>query len=173
MMVTVRVGFQSVGWVGGWLCLWWGCPYLLVLGPGASTFVTRLPPHTSWRREERTVSRLCRPSAAPWTRSSGCRMGLTDQTALHQADDAACTVHPAVLFSIVDHYSRREEDQNRVIGTLLGTIGDDGEVTVCSCFPVPHTETAEQVAVNTDFHATMLQLHQRVYPKQQAQHTHT
>ena len=60
-------------------------------------------------------------------------MGLTDQTALHQADDAACTVHPAVLFSIVDHYSRREEDQNRVIGTLLGTIGDDGEVTVCSC----------------------------------------
>lgn len=94
-------------------------------------------------------------------------MGLTDQTALHQADDAACTVHPAVLFSIVDHYSRREEDQNRVIGTLLGTIGDDGEVTVCSCFPVPHTETDEQVAVNTDFHATMLQLHQRVYPKQQ------
>ena len=100
-------------------------------------------------------------------------MGLTDQTALHQADDAACTVHPAVLFSIVDHYSRREEDQNRVIGTLLGTIGDDGEVTVCSCFPVPHTETDEQVAVNTDFHATMLQLHQRVYPKQQARHTHT
>ena len=99
-------------------------------------------------------------------------MGLTDQTALHQADDAACTVHPAVLFSIVDHYSRREEDQNRVIGTLLGTIGDDGEVTVCSCFPVPHTETDEQVAVNTDFHATMLQLHQRVYPKQQARHTH-
>ena len=29
-------------------------------------------------------------------------------------------VHPAVLFSIVDHYSRRDEEQNRVIGTLLG-----------------------------------------------------
>ena len=27
------------------------------------------------------------------------RMGLTDQTSLHQADDVACTVHPAVLFS--------------------------------------------------------------------------
>ena len=106
-------------------------------------------------------------AAAPSTCSSGFRMGLTDQTSLHQADDAACTVHPAVLFSIVDHYSRREEEQNRVIGTLLGTIGDDGEVTVCSCFPVPHTETEEQVAVNTDFHATMLQLHQRVFPKQQ------
>jgi len=94
-------------------------------------------------------------------------MGLTDQTSLHQADDVACTVHPAVLFSIVDHYSRREEVQNRVIGTLLGTVGDDGKVTVCSCFPVPHTETEEQVAVNTDFHSTMLQLHQRVFPKQQ------
>ena len=103
--------------------------------------------------------------------SSGFSMGLTDQTSLHQADDVACTVHPAVLFSIVDHYSRREEEQNRVIGTLLGTIADDGEVTVCSCFPVPHTETEEQVAVNTDFHATMLQLHQRVFPKQQVRHT--
>ena len=94
-------------------------------------------------------------------------MGLTDQTALHDADEVACTVHPAVLFSIVDHYSRRDEEQNRVIGTLLGMVDDDKKVTVCSCFPVPHTETEEQVAVNTDFHATMLQLHQRVFPKQQ------
>jgi len=94
-------------------------------------------------------------------------MGLTDQTSLHVADEVACTVHPAVLFSIVDHYSRREEQQQRVIGTLLGTVDDAGKVTVCSCFPVPHTETEEQVAVNTDFHATMLQLHQRVFPKQQ------
>ena len=94
-------------------------------------------------------------------------MGLTDQTALHDADEVACTVHPAVLFSIVDHYSRRDEEQNRGIGTLLGMVDDDKKVTVCSCFPVPHTETEEQVAVNTDFHATMLQLHQRVFPKQQ------
>lgn len=94
-------------------------------------------------------------------------MGLTDQTSLHVAEEVACTVHPAVLFQIVDHYSRREEEQQRVIGTLLGTVDDNGMVTVCSCFPVPHTETEEQVAVNTDFHATMLQLHQRVFPKQQ------
>lgn len=94
-------------------------------------------------------------------------MGLTDQTQLHVSEEVACTVHPAVLFSIVDHYSRREEEQQRVIGTLLGTVDDEGKVVVCSCFPVPHTETEEQVAVNTDFHATMLQLHQRVYPKQQ------
>lgn len=94
-------------------------------------------------------------------------MGLTDQTSLHDSDEVACVVHPHVLFSIIDHYSRREENQQRVIGTLLGTVDDAGAVTVCSAFPVPHTETEEQVAVNTDFHATMLQLHQRVFPKQQ------
>ena len=56
-------------------------------------------------------------------------MGLTDQTALHVADEVACTVHPAVLFSIVDHFSRREEDQQRVIGTLLGTVDEGSNVT--------------------------------------------
>ena len=75
---------------------------------------------------------------------------------------AGARVHPVVVFNACDSFVRRAEAQDRVIGTLLGTIGDDGEVTVCSCFPVPHTETDEQVAVNTDFHATMLQLHQRV-----------
>ena len=137
----------------------------------ASAITSVFPlPQRSWPRQSLRLRRRYR-RAAPPTRSRGFRMGLTDQTSLHQADDAACTVHPAVLFSIVDHYSRREEEQNRVIGTLLGTIADDGKVTVCSCFPVPHTETEEQVAVNTDFHSTMLQLHQRVFPKQQVRRT--
>ena len=92
-------------------------------------------------------------------------MGLTSKSALY-SEGPSCQVHPQVLFSIVDHFSRREGGQNRVIGTLLGTVGADGVVEVDSCFPVPHTETEEQVAVNTDFHATMLQLHQRVHPKQ-------
>jgi len=91
-------------------------------------------------------------------------MGLTENTMLHSAEKVGCNVHPVVPFSIIDHYSRREDGQDRVIGTLLGT-EVDGVVQVCSCFPVPHTETDEQVAVNTDFHATMLQLHQRVHPK--------
>jgi len=95
-------------------------------------------------------------------------MGLTDPTTLHDGNEVSCVVHPAVLFSIVDHYSRREEEQQRVIGTLLGEVDEEGKVvSICSSFPVPHTETEESVAVNTDFHATMLQLHQRVYPRQQ------
>jgi len=91
-------------------------------------------------------------------------MVLTEKTTLHDVEQPQCYVRPVVLFSVIDHYSRREEGQDRVIGTLLGT-EIDGVIQVCSCFPVPHTETEEQVAVNTDFHATMLQLHQRVYPK--------
>lgn len=91
-------------------------------------------------------------------------MGLTERTTLHSVGQAGCRVRPVVLFSIIDHYSRREEGQERVIGTLLGT-EVNGVTEICSCFPVPHTETEEQVAVNTDFHATMLQLHQRVHPK--------
>lgn len=38
-------------------------------------------------------------------------------------------VLPVVFFSILDHYLRRAEAQNRVIGTLLGTItGNNVEV---------------------------------------------
>lgn len=55
-------------------------------------------------------------------------------------------IHPVVLFSIIDHYTRRNEGQDRVIGTLLGTVRD-GEVEVRNCFPVPHNETEEQVSL--------------------------
>ena len=93
-------------------------------------------------------------------------MGLTSKSALY-SEGPSCQVHPQVLFSIVDHFSRREGGQNRVIGTLLGTVGAAGVVEVDSCFPVPHTEVdKDQIALNTDFHATMLGLQQRVTPKQ-------
>ncbi len=53
-------------------------------------------------------------------------------------------VQPVVLFSVLDHYQRRTEGQNRVIGTLLGTVtGSTVEIT--NCFPVAHQETEEQV----------------------------
>uniref|UniRef100_A0A6U5GMC1 Eukaryotic translation initiation factor 3 subunit F n=1 Tax=Calcidiscus leptoporus TaxID=127549 RepID=A0A6U5GMC1_9EUKA len=84
---------------------------------------------------------------------------------LHVPGELECLVHPVVLFSIIDHYGRRETGQDRVIGSLLGSV-EGSRVEVSSCFPVPHTETEEQVAVNTDFHATMFALHQRVHPKQ-------
>jgi len=74
-------------------------------------------------------------------------------------------VLPVVFFSILDHYLRRAETQGRVIGTLLGTI-TGANVEVTSCFPVPHNETDEQVAVDMEYQRTMFNLHQRVNPKE-------
>lgn len=77
------------------------------------------------------------------------------------------TVQPQALLSILDHASRRPADQDRVIGTLLGTRSDDGtEVSITNCYAVPHTETAEQVEVDMDYQKRMLELHLRVAPKE-------
>ncbi|EGO02009.1 hypothetical protein SERLA73DRAFT_132744 [Serpula lacrymans var. lacrymans S7.3] len=75
------------------------------------------------------------------------------------------TIHPAVLCSILDHYLRRTDSQERVIGTLLGT-RTDTEIDVRSSFAVLHSETSEQVAVDMEYHRTMYELHHRVNPKQ-------
>ncbi|EAU84329.1 eukaryotic translation initiation factor 3 [Coprinopsis cinerea okayama7 len=75
------------------------------------------------------------------------------------------TVHPVALFSILDHYLRRADSQERVIGTLLGTRHDD-EVEVRSSFAVLHSETDEQVAVDMEYLKTMYELHHKVNPKE-------
>ena len=75
------------------------------------------------------------------------------------------TIHPVSLFSILDHYLRRTDAQDRVIGTLLG-VHTDNEVEVRSSFAVLHSETDEQVAVDTDYHQTMYELHHKVNPKE-------
>ncbi|OSX59404.1 hypothetical protein POSPLADRAFT_1048727 [Postia placenta MAD-698-R-SB12] len=76
------------------------------------------------------------------------------------------TVHPVALFSILDHYLRRTDAQERVIGTLLGTRSDNGEVEVRSSFAVLHSETEEQVAVDMDYLKTMYELHHKVNPRE-------
>jgi len=74
-------------------------------------------------------------------------------------------LHPVVVFSILDHYKRRTESQARVVGTLLGErIGDI--VYIKTCFPVPHQENEDQVAVDMEYHSAMLALHTRVCPKE-------
>ncbi|KAF2159747.1 hypothetical protein M409DRAFT_70807 [Zasmidium cellare ATCC 36951] len=79
----------------------------------------------------------------------------------------AVTVQPQALFSILDHASRRPAEQERVIGTLLGTRSEDGtEVEIRNCYAVPHTETAEQVEVDMDYQKRMLELHLKAAPKE-------
>jgi hypothetical protein len=55
-------------------------------------------------------------------------------------------VHPLVVFSILDHYQRRNDGQTRVVGTLLGQQLDNGTVEVKQAFPVPHQEEEESVS---------------------------
>jgi translation initiation factor 3 subunit F len=74
---------------------------------------------------------------------------------------------PQALFSIIDHTLRRDAEQKRVIGTLLGVRSEDGsEVEIRNCYAVPHTETAEQVEMDMDFHKGMLALHLRANPRE-------
>lgn len=71
------------------------------------------------------------------------------------------------LFSILDHSLRRNTDQERVIGTLLGHRSEDGtEVEIRNCYAVPHTETQEQVEVDMDYQKQMLALHLRANPRE-------
>lgn len=54
-------------------------------------------------------------------------------------------VHPVVLLSICDAYIRRNDKQERVIGTLMGSVVD-GVVQVQRCYVVPHNESADQAS---------------------------
>lgn len=72
---------------------------------------------------------------------------------------------PVVLFTILDHYLRRTDQQDRVIGTLLGR-RTESEVEIRTAFAVLHSETDEQVAVDTEYHRTMYELHRKVNPKE-------
>jgi translation initiation factor 3 subunit F len=84
----------------------------------------------------------------------------------HPTDNACC--FPKALFSILDHCSRRPPDQQRVIGTLLGTRSDadESQVVVHSSFAVSHTETTDQVEVDMEYQKAMLALHLRANPKE-------
>jgi len=68
---------------------------------------------------------------------------FTSQTPL------TASIEPVVLFSILDHALRRNANQKRVIGTMLGIRSDDGtEIEIRNCFAVPHNESNEQVIIS-------------------------
>jgi len=73
-------------------------------------------------------------------------------------------VHPVVIFNILEHFIRRNPEQDRVVGTLLG-VNVDGTIEIRNSFPVPHLE-GDQVAVDMEFHRHMCDLHQRTAPKE-------
>ncbi|EPX72426.1 translation initiation factor eIF3f [Schizosaccharomyces octosporus yFS286] len=100
-------------------------------------------------------------------------MVLEAKHALHlgkphsKAGPVHVVIDPSVLFSILDHSTRRSENNQRVIGTLLGIRSEDGrEIEVKSCFAVPHNESSEQVEVEMEYHRTMYHLHLKANPRE-------
>lgn len=68
--------------------------------------------------------------------------------------------------AILDHYLRRNEDQDRVVGTLLGVRSENGQVIeVKSCFAVPHSENDEQCSLDIEYHKTMTEMHSKISRK--------
>jgi len=76
----------------------------------------------------------------------------------------SCKLHPVVVWSILDHWARRDENRDRVIGVLLG-LNIDGLIDIRNCYPVPHTE-GDQVALEFEFYKNMFELHKKANPKE-------
>jgi len=82
-----------------------------------------------------------------------------------QTNPRKCIIHPVVVLEILDQFVRAE-DQDRVIGTLLG-VNVDGVIEVRSSYPVPYTTNEEEVMEpNVEFHRKMYQNKLRTNPQE-------
>eukprot|EP00262_Sarcandra_glabra_P012699 TRINITY_DN3326_c0_g1_i1.p2 TRINITY_DN3326_c0_g1~~TRINITY_DN3326_c0_g1_i1.p2 ORF type:complete len:284 (-),score=30.98 TRINITY_DN3326_c0_g1_i1:312-1163(-) len=94
---------------------------------------------------------------------------MAEQTVLQfspSSTSLSAKVHPIVIFSICDCYVRRQDQADRVIGTLLGSISPDGTVDIRNSYAVPHNESSDQVALDIEYHHNMFLSHQKVNPKE-------
>src|SRR5690348_6121514 len=75
----------------------------------------------------------------------------------------SATIDPVVLLAILDHHTRRHDDNAFVIGALLGGISDSGNMDVRTSLPLVHTCKADgSIEVNTEFQQVLYDLHQKV-----------
>ena len=78
-------------------------------------------------------------------------------------------VHPNVIFNVCDSYVRRNDNVERVIGTLLGHYDPKtNRLEVTNSYAVPHNvqQSTGQVLLDVEFHRAMIELHTRVNPKE-------
>jgi len=71
-------------------------------------------------------------------------------------------VHPVVMLSILDSYERRNEDSQKVVGTLIGTVDSKNTVEVTDCFAVPHSISDDEVAMDLEFGRNMFEMKRKV-----------
>jgi len=71
-------------------------------------------------------------------------------------------VHPVVLFNIINAFERRNLEQSRVIGTLLGTQDKAGNVDITNSFVVQHREANGEVAIDIEVAKELFELYRKV-----------
>lgn len=148
----------------------------LAIGNGplfrAPSLCTNHPPASIHPHPSVRLSSLC-PSARQFRsqRASISNSASNESMQLSfkgsKANTAAFAVHPVVILSILDHHKRRNEDQYRVIGTLLGVRDTKGRIVVKNSFPIPHTEKDGAVVLDLDYQKTMTDLLAKVSHKEQ------
>src|SRR4051812_19728235 len=113
---------------------------------------------------------IARPLPGPGAPPTTTPVNVTIQPQARQpsAGTHKLTRCAQALLSILDHSMRGQVEQQRLIGSLLGTRSEDGsEVEIRSAYAVPHTETEEQVEVDFQYQKQMLALHLRANPREQ------
>uniref|UniRef100_A0ACD5Z2T5 Uncharacterized protein n=1 Tax=Avena sativa TaxID=4498 RepID=A0ACD5Z2T5_AVESA len=103
--------------------------------------------------------------AAPETSARGAGPALLFPSSSTSSSTSA-RVEAVVVFTICDSFVRRPDQAERVIGTLLGSVLPDGTVHVRNSYVVPHSESADQVALDIEYHHNMYVSHQKVNPKE-------
>jgi translation initiation factor 3 subunit F len=100
--------------------------------------------------------------------SSSSNASLDEDTTLFlsTAKTTRCKVHPVVLFSILDHFVRRKEGQQRVVGTLLGKIRRGRCIEITDCFAVPHSDDDEMGSLDVGYHRSMVEMHKKASPNE-------
>jgi translation initiation factor 3 subunit F len=99
-----------------------------------------------------------------------CKKMSTLEALSLPGEDALPTikVHPTVVFSILNHFSRRSDLEARVIGTLLGTkTGNVIEITNCYGVPFVEEEDEIKIKINQDYHKQMYTAHRRINRKEE------
>ncbi|VAI43017.1 unnamed protein product [Triticum turgidum subsp. durum] len=102
--------------------------------------------------------------AAPETSACGAGPALLFPSS--SSSSSSARVEAVVVFTICDSFVRRPDQAERVIGTLLGSVLPDGTVHVRNAYVVPHSESADQVALDIEYHHNMYASHQKVNPKE-------
>jgi translation initiation factor 3 subunit F len=79
-----------------------------------------------------------------------------------------CRMHPVAVLKILNAFVRRQEGDDRTIGTLVGCVSEGSIVDITDSFPVVHKESYEEgVKIDQGQHKKMLELHQKVFPRDQ------